>query len=699
MEELLLTLILGTFIISLILGLYVFLQNPKNRISQVFGVLVLAILGWNLSIFLVLSGIGPMLLAARMSFSFGSLLVTAFAVFVLIFPSRVSSYRILSSAVIVIGGVFFLVPLLPQFVSWVIVEDGHITGDLHPVLTNLWGMSYLLVLFPSFFFLLIRTIRSKGVDYYRLRQVLIGFGLFLFPMFVTQFILPMVFGDFRWNNLGPIFTIFPIIFIAGAIINYRMLDIRLVFGKTVVVGIVTAFFAWILALFFLFISGFISQTYSIVLDALLIAVTFDRFHDFVSLLVNKVILSGTYDPKVAQEKIFHAVRSHVELNSLLKKLTSIFLEIFSAQKVSIIIFRPNTTDALAEYDIGYSAGDMSRLRKRVSDLLLGNLGILELGELQWDEKFGSDASKKTFSTKKILEMKSAGVDVIVPFALNGQVIGLMCLTGLPHKRMMRNRDIEFLDLMRSAVSPALENASKYEEMKRLYLELESLDQAKSDFIDVVSHRFKTPLSSIRWNVENILEMKRFKTAEVKEIINDCHESSLFLIETLNSIFDILEIESKKFKLQNTIFDIRAILADVDGQMNKMCKIKKIIYCSELEHVSISCDEENFKKVVKIILMNAYRYTQPGGNISLLSEVKRKHLYVSVKDDGIGIPEKDIKSVSNKFYRSRNAIKAYPDGQGTGLYFVKTIMHLCGGKLIIDSKEKKGTVITLDFPLK
>ena len=697
MTQLIALIDLFTFAVSSVLGVYVFLRAPKKPIFRAFGLTILGIVGWNLSIFLLITGIGDPLIPGKLAFSFGTLLGSGFLHFAFLYPVPSRGNRAVSWILGILGTAFFIIPLLPVFVHHIEIVNGTITGDLNPTLFGLWSLYYFIVLFFTMGFLAVKTVLTKGIGRLHLSQVLLGFALFLIPSIFTNALLPLLWNDYRWNNLGPAFTIFLAMFVAHAILSYRLLDIRWVLGKSVLITVVTTIVGAILSTFYLFVSGLIVGDYALMTAGLLIAVTFEPIIHFVNKLVNRVLNHGFYDPAAAMKEIAEIERKYTDVEVLLAELLTLFDRSFSTEQIALVLFRYNTTEPLSIREKNFasvesSVGALATIAKAA------NFQILEAGELAWKQEFMAYAMKPE-EKRWLATMRKAGVEQIIPFFVDQRAVGLMVFGKRHLDRSLRNQDVDFLNTVRSTISPALENASKFEEMRRLYAELEKLDQAKTDFVGVVSHRFRTPLTAIRWSMEGAMdELPPKASSDLKMELKDTDDRALFLVRTLDQLLDTLAVESDKLALHVEKIDIKATLAKKFKEMVGPMREKGLRVTSSLAVLSAKVDPKYFLLMCENLLDNAMRYTADGGKIRCELTKEKGALVFCVKDSGIGIPKKEQEKIFEKFFRAKNGILTYTDGSGLGLYLSRHIARLHGGDITFISDEGKGATFTLTIPM-
>ncbi|MBI3342013.1 HAMP domain-containing histidine kinase, partial [Candidatus Curtissbacteria bacterium] len=116
-------------------------------------------------------------------------------------------------------------------------------------------------------------------------------------------------------------------------------------------------------------------------------------------------------------------------------------------------------------------------------------------------------------------------------------------------------------------------------------------------------------------------------------------------------------------------------------------------------VKLYLDLKLFSQVVLNVLSNALKYSETKGDVEIGLDREGKTIQISVVDDGIGIPEKEIGMVFDKFFRASNAAKHAEEGTGLGLYVVKSYVQRWGGTVVIDSTEGHGTRVIINLPIK
>ncbi|MBI4992162.1 MAG: hypothetical protein HZB99_03005 [Candidatus Harrisonbacteria bacterium] len=271
----------------------------------------------------------------------------------------------------------------------------------------------------------------------------------------------------------------------------------------------------------------------------------------------------------------------------------------------------------------------------------------------------------------------------------------------------RNQELEF------AMAQLSEEKKKLEqEQKKLAVALDDLkavDRAKSEFIDVVSHQFRTPLSAARWNSEIIgdelanvaPEELKIKLAEYNRLIQ---EKIVFIINILEDVYDVLAIEGKTLAIEKKPSQLWEIVADVLKEQEKEAereRVSVIFDRSKAPLKEVLLDPTKIHRICKILIRNAIHYTPEKGKVIVSiweGESEGKPVLVfSVKDTGIGVAQEDMPKLFTKFFRAKNAVKKIADGAGLGLYLVKRFIEAHGGAIWVESELDKGSTFTFAVP--
>ncbi|NOR54201.1 MAG: HAMP domain-containing protein [Candidatus Aminicenantes bacterium] len=236
-----------------------------------------------------------------------------------------------------------------------------------------------------------------------------------------------------------------------------------------------------------------------------------------------------------------------------------------------------------------------------------------------------------------------------------------------------------------------------QELRKIQNELIEANMAKSEFMSIASHELRTPLTSVLGYSELLLT-RDLTESRKKEFFGFINEESILLSRIIDDLLDISRIESQKdFGFVKKPVNLADILLKNVNFYPRTESSKRIIADMEENLPLVNADEEKIGQVIKNLIDNAIKYS-PGGDIVAKAFVKNNMVWITIQDHGIGISQKYISRVFDKFFRVKHKETAHISGTGLGLSIVKYIVKSHAGKLDIKSKLGEGTTIGFGLPI-
>ncbi|MCJ7618270.1 MAG: HAMP domain-containing histidine kinase, partial [Desulfobacterales bacterium] len=235
------------------------------------------------------------------------------------------------------------------------------------------------------------------------------------------------------------------------------------------------------------------------------------------------------------------------------------------------------------------------------------------------------------------------------------------------------------------------------ELREIQNELMEANMAKSEFMSIASHELRTPLTSVLGYSELLLT-RDLTESQKKEFFGFINDESILLSKIVDDLLDISRIESQKaFGFVKKPVNLTDILLKNVKFYSIVESSKRIITYTEENLPLVNADEEKIGQVIKNLIDNAIKYS-PSGDIIAKAFVKDNMVWISIQDHGIGISQKDIPHVFDKFFRVKQKETAHISGTGLGLSIVKYIVESHYGELDIKSKLGEGTTIGFGLPI-
>ncbi|MEW8967327.1 two-component system histidine kinase PnpS [Exiguobacterium alkaliphilum] len=230
-------------------------------------------------------------------------------------------------------------------------------------------------------------------------------------------------------------------------------------------------------------------------------------------------------------------------------------------------------------------------------------------------------------------------------------------------------------------------------------ELKRLEKMRKDFVANVSHELKTPLTSIRGFSETLLDGAK-EVPELRDQFLDIIQKEATRMQMLvEDLLELSRLEREDFHLEFTPVQLNQLVEEVSLVLSQKAERKSIQL--ETRHdgeVMLQADMNRIKQVILNLVANAINYSPEGSRVEIAVERNDAIGRLIVKDNGIGIAEKEISRIFERFYRVDKARSRNSGGTGLGLAIVKHIVDLHHATIQVDSVEGEGTTFTIEFPL-
>jgi signal transduction histidine kinase len=288
-------------------------------------------------------------------------------------------------------------------------------------------------------------------------------------------------------------------------------------------------------------------------------------------------------------------------------------------------------------------------------------------------------------------------ELALPIKVGAYVVGILNLEDT-RLHAFDETDVIVLSTLCDQLGSAIHNATLYNEAKESNRKLLELDKLKSDFVGIVSHDFRTPLSSIMLAAKSLVKKDIVATNEhFKEYLNIIIDQAVKLSQLAEDTLTITKMESGQLSYYFKLVNIETLVKEAVS-MVKFSNRHQLQYNIELDASFVKGDQSKLRQVLLNLVSNSAKYSPRGGKIEIsVVNHNADEILLSVKDQGIGIPENQLEKLFQKFSRVDSDEVSNIKGSGLGLWISREIIKAHGGKIWVESEVGVGS--TFMFTLK
>lgn len=699
-----------TSILNLLLGLAVYVKNPRGLTNKLFFLLTSVLTVWSLVNYV---SVHPFLLSQlswiRLTLFCGGILNLMVFVTFQAFPNYRLKGRYMKRVKLASIITLVVVPLTltPLVFKSLKVVDGSSQPIPNPGI-GLFLLQTILLLGGSVLTVISKYRLSKGSTKKQLKIVLIGIASTFGLIFLSNFLFVVLFNFTGLIPYGPSFTFIFICTMAYAIIRHRLFDIRAAVARSLayilslgLIGLIYGIALFGLTSLLKFSDLSIAERLFYVAMALLSALLFQPTRTFFNKATSRLFFRNAYDSQAIIDQVGVLVVNNIELNSIIHGTEKILMPAFNPAFIEFGLIMPSGK-------VG-SAGGTSRL-----DLS----SILELTSHIGNEVVIAEELSQQNELRGWLVKNNIGL--CLKLDSNNQTIGYLFLGEKQNGEVYSPEDGKIIRIVANELSLAMQNALRFEEIKNFNEtlqqkitnatrelrhtneKLKALDEAKDEFISMASHQLRTPLTSVKGYVSMVLEGDVGKiTAQQRQMLEQAYTSSQRMVYLIADLLNVSRLKTGKFVIE----PVQSQLADViEGELEQLKETAKarnleLTYEKPANFPIVTLDETKTRQVIMNFIDNAIYYTPAGGHIKVELSATPDKVEYRVIDDGLGVPKSEQPHLFTKFYRAGNAKKARPDGTGLGLYMAKKVIIAQGGSIIFESEEGKGSTFGFTLPIK
>lgn len=224
-----------------------------------------------------------------------------------------------------------------------------------------------------------------------------------------------------------------------------------------------------------------------------------------------------------------------------------------------------------------------------------------------------------------------------------------------------------------------------------------LEQMRKDFVSNVSHEFRTPLTIIKGNLESIVD-GMIKPEEITSTCTTLIKETNRLERMVKDLLNLSRLEAGKIELNLEKLDVNMVINDIVRSLRPLIKGKALeVKINLAENLpTLLSDYDKLKQLLIIFLDNAIKFSPDNEIIEVSTYADNNNISITIEDHGIGIPEEEIESLGERFYKGDKSRSSNTGGTGLGLSIAKRLVKVLNGNFYIESELNKGTKITISF---
>jgi signal transduction histidine kinase len=286
--------------------------------------------------------------------------------------------------------------------------------------------------------------------------------------------------------------------------------------------------------------------------------------------------------------------------------------------------------------------------------------------------------------------------VAVPLMVRGAVIGVLEALNKKDDAHYTEDDLTILETLGALAAQAVYNATLDRKVRAAKIELADLERLKTDFIAITSHELRTPLGLILGHATFLRELVDSQYADQLDTIV---RNATKLKEIVENLSDVDNMQNGAARVRNNKVSLAKIAEDTILTFQDEAKTRNITLKAEMKPSPFFADVDGSKIAIVFsnLVKNALQFTESGGHITITIEEDSGYMKVSVSDDGLGIPAKDLPRIFDRFFQVEEHLTRRSGGMGLGLSVSRSMVELHGGRIWAESELGKGTTISFLLP--
>lgn len=288
--------------------------------------------------------------------------------------------------------------------------------------------------------------------------------------------------------------------------------------------------------------------------------------------------------------------------------------------------------------------------------------------------------------------------IVSPIRTDGQLRGLLFLATPEAGTELADDTYDMLELLTGHAATAMRNADLSAAEERTIAELRELDRMKDDFLSILTHELRSPMTAMAGSAE----LLRDRWGDIgperrEEFLTSIQRNTTRLAALIQDVFDALKAERTDLPVTLEPTDLLPLLVEAAEQEVSASGRHELRFDVDTAVPPALADPDRVSQILHNLLNNAVKYSPQGGTITVGLSRRDDEVAVRVTDEGLGIPEAQQQRLFGKFQRLHAAERGIR-GTGLGLYLAKTLAEAMDGRIAVESRESKGSTFTVWLPV-
>jgi signal transduction histidine kinase len=370
-------------------------------------------------------------------------------------------------------------------------------------------------------------------------------------------------------------------------------------------------------------------------------------------------------------------------------------ELARVLRVSRAVVAVGDTEEMLDVIHEWVADGVTPLGTGPQDLPVSRLAVrlgrtLFVTDVRTDRRFSEPSVASSLARRGVIAIAAT------PVRIGGRLAASLALVNTDRQREWTADDARLIESVAQELRVAIAAAEASEQQRAAVAELERLNRAKSDFVSIVSHEFRTPLTGIQ-GFSEMMQSEDLSLAEMREYAGDINKDAHRLNRMITEMLDLDRMESGRMEIHREALELNTLVREAADRVRPNAPRHSLSVRIDPLVGEMSGDRDKLTQVMANLLSNAVKYSPNGGEIVVSTRLEGDAAHITVRDHGMGIPESALETIFERYGRVESPTARHIQGTGLGLPIVRQIVQLHGGEVWVESTVGEGSVFHVRLP--